>query len=345
MRQAHLTAPRSIAFVESPTPEPGPGEVLVRIRAALTCGTDLKTYRRGHPKLGFGPFGHEASGDVIAVGLGVERFAPGDAVMWVQTAPCGACARCLADAENLCERLFDRIALGAYGDALLLPEHVVRQNLYHKPPQVSYVEAAFLEPLACVVHGWNLMRRASGGTTPASATIIGAGTIGLLHVLYARHTGAQTIIIARGEERARLATELGAGSATDAADQSAVGALAARSAAVIECAGSPDTWRQAVDLARPKGIVLFFGGLPGGTLIGLDATRIHYDELTCLGAFHFTPRDARDAYDVLASGISVRPLVSGIASLDDLPAIFGRLDRRDGYKYALIPGAREPAWI
>src|SRR5579864_2890269 len=160
MRQAYLTAPRRIEWRDTPSPHPGPGELLVRVRAALTCGTDLKTYRRGHPKLGFGPFGHEASGDVIAAGEGVETFAPGQAVMWVHTAPCFECDRCNAGFENLCERLFDDIALGAYGDQLLLPARVVGCNVFAKPAGLSYIEAAFLEPLSCVVHGWNVLKRA-----------------------------------------------------------------------------------------------------------------------------------------------------------------------------------------
>ena len=345
MRQAHLTAPRSIAFVETPTPKPKTGEVVVRIRAALTCGTDLKTYRRGHPKLGFGPFGHEASGDVLAVGEGVEGFAPGDPVMWVQTAPCGHCAPCMAGQANLCVHLFDDIALGAYGDTLLLPPRLVRQNLYHKPPQLSYIEAAFLEPLACVVHGWNVMRKANGGRVPAGATVIGAGTIGLLHVLVARHLGVGAAVVCRGAERAALAAELGASPVIDAADIAALQQIAARDAAVIECAGTPQTWEQAVRLARPGGIVLFFGGLPSGATVELDATRIHYGELACLGAFHFSPADVREARDLLVAGLEVRPLITAVERLDAVADVFERLDRREGYKYALVPETKAPSWI
>ena len=347
MRQAHLVAPRTIEWRDSPTPRPGPGQMVVQIRAALTCGTDLKTFRRGHPKLRYGPFGHEASGDVVSVGPGVDRFAPGDAVMWVQTAPCGSCERCRTGDENLCPHLFDEIALGAYGDELLLPAKVVERNVYRKPAHLTYVEAAFLEPFACVVHGWNVLRRANAASPePDDATIVGAGTIGLLHLLYAAHARVPATLVARGAARKELASRLGARSIVDAADADAVATLDGRSSAVIECAGSPEAWQLAVRLARPGGRVLFFSGLSGGTDVPLDATRIHYGELTCLGTFHFTPSDVREAYELLGfGGVDVRPLVSGIERLDRLADVFDRLDRRDGYKYALIPTAQRPEWI
>ncbi|MDQ6824802.1 MAG: alcohol dehydrogenase catalytic domain-containing protein, partial [Candidatus Eremiobacteraeota bacterium] len=139
MRQAQLEAPKTLSWSELPMPQPAAGEAVVRIRAALTCGTDLKTYRRGHPKLKFGPFGHEASGDIVALGSGVEKFQVGDAVMWVQTAPCGRCPRCLEGRTNICQHLTDQIALGTYADYIRLPASIVRQNLFSKPARLSYI--------------------------------------------------------------------------------------------------------------------------------------------------------------------------------------------------------------
>lgn len=346
MRQAHLTAPRTIEWRDSAAPKPGRGEVLVRIRAALTCGTDLKTYRRGHPKLQYGPFGHEASGDIVAIGKDVDRFAKGDAVMWVQTAPCASCEKCARGLENLCDHLFDDIALGAYGDELLLPAKIVRQNLYKKPEKLSYIEAAFLEPFACVVHGWNVLRRADARRPlPADVTIIGAGTIGLLHLIYAVRAGVNATMIARGMERRGLASSLGAKNAIDAEDARAVEALAGSATAVIECAGTQQAWTQAATLARSGGRVLLFSGLPSGATAEFDAAKIHYGEIALLGAFHFTPADVREAYELLGrGGIDVKPLVSGVEKLDDIVDVFDRLDRRAGYKFALVPDDAEPRW-
>ena len=346
MRQAYLTAPRTIEWRESAAPKPGPGEILVRTRAALTCGTDLKTYRRGHPKLQYGPFGHEASGDVIALGKAVDRFAKGDAVMWVQTAPCGDCEKCARGLENLCDRLFDDIALGAYGDELLLPAKVVRQNVYKKPEKLTYIEAAFLEPFACVVHGWNVLRRADARRPlPADVTILGAGTIGLLHLIYAVRAGVNATVIARGTERRRLAMSLGAKTVIDADDERAAEALGGSASTVIECAGTQQTWAQAAGLVRTGGRVLLFSGLPSGATAQFDAAKIHYGEIALLGAFHFTPADVREAYELLGrGGIDVKPLVSGVEKMDDIVDVFDRLDRREGYKFALIPDGEEPQW-
>ncbi len=348
MHQARLSGPKAIDWHDEPTPAPKAGEVLVRVRAALTCGTDLKTYRRGHPKLKYGPFGHEASGDVIAVGPNVKDFKTGDAVMWVQTAPCGECRQCVSGYENLCERLLEDAALGAYADMIVLPPHIVRRNLFKKPVGVSYVEAAFLEPLACIVHGWRVLRRANAERPmPHNVAIIGAGAIGMLHLLYAMHARVRTTVIARRGDRLALAKRLGAQEIVDAREPAQMaGLLTNRFAAVIECAGSADAWREAIALARPGGRVLFFGGLPSGSEVAIDATRIHYDELTMLGAFHFTPDDVREARDLLVSGsLDLRPLVSGIAPLANLRDIFERLDRREGYKYALIPEPAPPEWV
>jgi len=346
MRQAQLTAPKTIEWREEPTPQPGPGELLVRVRAALTCGTDLKTYRRGHPKLRYGPFGHEASGDVVATGRDVKDWRPGDSIMWVQTAPCGECARCRAGCENLCERIFDTIALGAYADYITLPRAIVKRNVFKKPVGLSYIEAAFLEPLSCVVHGWKVLRRANAEhPLPADVAIVGAGTIGLLHLLYANHAGARTTMVARSPERLALARTLGAHATIDAGVQ-APDLARAQFAAVIECAGTPEAWRQALALTRPGGRTLMFSGLPSGNEVPLDATRLHYEELTVLGAFHFTPSDVRDARELLITrALKLRPLISGVAPLANLTDIFERLDRRAGFKYALIPEPAAPEWV
>lgn len=342
MRQAVLSAPKSLRWQDSALPAPGPGEIVVRIRAALTCGTDLKTYRRGHPKLVYGPFGHEASGDIVAVGSEVTGFAAGEPVMWVQTAPCGDCARCRAGNANLCDHLTDGMALGAYADYLKLPSHVVAYNLFHKPAGLSYIEAAFLEPLACVVHGWNVMRRANAQQPlPPEVAIIGAGTIGLLHLAYAQHAGLPATMIARQRERLALAEELGA-RATFAAGGAAP--VEGRFTAVIDCGGTAESWTEAVRLCAPAGRVLFFSGLPTASEVALDATRVHYDELTLMGSFHFTPGDVREARDLLIAGVvPARKLISGVLPLDALAEAFENLDRRAAFKYALIP-AGEVQW-
>ncbi|HXW51602.1 MAG TPA: alcohol dehydrogenase catalytic domain-containing protein [Candidatus Acidoferrales bacterium] len=347
MRSAVLSAPKTLQWRDAPVPHPKAGEVVVQIKAALTCGTDLKTFRRGHPKLAFGPFGHEAAGDILEVGEGVQGFAAGDPVMWVQTAPCAACAQCLAGRENLCERLTEAMALGAYAEALVLPAHIVARNLYAKPATLSYIEAAFLEPFSCIVHGWRVLARADAvAPMPARVAIVGAGTIGLLHLAYARHAQVPATVIARHTERLALAKTLGAAGVRSADFDTLPDELAGAFPAVIECGGTAESWQEAVRLAAPGGRVLFFSGLPKGTHVPLDATRVHYEELTCLGSFHFTPDDVRAARELLLAGVvPARSLVTDVLPLGALAEAFSRLDGREGFKYALIPGSGAARWI
>jgi L-iditol 2-dehydrogenase len=347
VRQAILSAPKTLSWRDEPQPKPLAGEAIVKIRAALTCGTDLKTYRRGHPKLAFGPFGHEASGDIITVGDEVVGFAEDDPVMWVQTAPCGFCPQCRAARENLCEHLTETMAVGAYADTLRLPAHVVARNLFPKPTNLSYIEAAFLEPFSCVVHGWRTLERSNAASPiPENVAIIGAGTIGLLQLAYARHAGIPATVVARHKERLALAERIGAHKTVAAEFDSLPAGLAGSFAAVIECGGSVESWEEAVRLVAPGGRVLFFGGLPKGTHVPLDATRMHYEEITCLGSFHFTPDDVRAARELMRGGVvPARDLISGILPLASLSEAFHRLDSRAGFKYALVPGDGAPQWV
>ncbi len=343
MRQAVLAAPKTLRWTEGPTPEPGRGEVVVRIRAALTCGTDLKTYRRGHPKLAFGPFGHEAAGDVHAVGEGVSSVGVGEPVMWVQTAPCGACDRCTSGRENLCAHLTAGMALGAYADYLRLPAAIVARNLYPKPPQLSYIEAAFLEPFSCVVHGWRILDESNGGRNiDHPVAIVGAGGIGLLHLAFARHRGIAATVFARDSERASLAQRLGA---ADVLAPEAMTAREASFAAVIDCGGTAQSWKDAIRLTAAGGRTLLFSGLPESETFPLDAGRLHYDELTLLGSFHFTPADVREARRLLLAGVvPAKELIAAVSPLDALEDVFATLDRGGGRKFALVPPPDAARW-
>ena len=149
-----LLEPGRLVLREVDIPKAGPGEVVVKIRTALTCGTDLKTFRRGHPKMPTPTlFGHEFSGDIYEVGEGVTKFAAGDQVMTAPTAPCGSCVYCQKGQENLCSTAMDTMVFGAYAEYVCVPAHIVEHNMFAKPEHLSYSEAAMLEPLSCVVYG------------------------------------------------------------------------------------------------------------------------------------------------------------------------------------------------
>ena len=261
MRANLLLRPGEVAMREVETPKVGPGEVLVRVRAALTCGTDLKAFLRGHPQIPMpGPFGHEFSGEIAGAGRGVKGYGEGDAVMAVHSAPCGDCYWCRRGQENLCESVMGTKVLGAYAEYIKLPTHIVRQNLFHKPESLPFEEAALLEPLACVVHGLEQVRVRPDDTV----LLIGAGAIALLHILVLRTMDCSRVIVAgRRPYRLNLARELGAGLILDVErDEICENVLEATSGLgadlVIECTGRPEVWEQAVSLVRRGGQVVLF---------------------------------------------------------------------------------------
>lgn len=340
-RQAMLIEPGRLELREVSPPHPGAGAILLEIKCALSCGTDLKTFRRGHPvwKLP-APFGHEFSGVVAEVGEGVERFRPGDAIMAAPTAPCGACFYCDRGQENLCPQSMDLMVMGAYADYLLLPAHVVARNTFVKPASLPFEEAALLEPLACVVHAHEMARPEK----PETVLIVGAGPFGLMHMLTLKAAGVRTVAIAgRGESRLKWASELGAdlvinADQTDA--QTAIGALNGGYGPdlVIECTGQLAGWHEAFARVRRGGRVIFFGGCPVNTALSVDTRRMHYDNLTLMAPFHFRPRDVRRAYDLLCEGrLGAGRLINARRSLSDLSEVFAMLERGAMLKCAVIP--------
>lgn len=342
LRANLLLRPGEVAMREVETPRAGPGEVLVRVRAALTCGTDLKAFLRGHPQIPMpGPFGHEFSGEIAAVGPGVRGFREGDAVMAVHSAPCGDCYWCRRGQENLCETVMGTKVLGAYAEYIKLPAHIVRQNLFEKPGSLPFEEAALLEPLACVIYGLGQIL-----VRPDDAVLlIGAGAIALLHVLVLRAMGCSRVVVAgRRPYRLNLARELGAGPVLDVereeVRENVLEATAGRGAdVVIECTGRPEVWEQAVSLVRRGGQVVLFGGCPKGTTVAFDTARLHYDQISLVSPFHFTPAAVRRAYQLLAGGkIRAGRLITDSLPLDKLAQAFALLqESRDCVKYALIP--------
>jgi L-iditol 2-dehydrogenase len=191
------------------------------------------------------------------------------------------------------------------------------------------------------------LRRANAlADRPASLGIIGAGSIGMLHLVYAKHLGVATTIFARDDRRRDLAARLGAAANVVADFDSLPPELAGSFSVVIECAGTPESWQEAVRLAAPGGHVVAFSGLPKGTHVPLDATRVHYEELAILGSFHFTPDDVREARDLLVTGVvPARDLISEVLPLGSLAHAFEMLDHRAGHKYALIPEPEPARWV
>ncbi|MGO9602901.1 MAG: zinc-binding dehydrogenase [Candidatus Binataceae bacterium] len=340
-RRAMLVAPGRLEMRDFVPSHPGAGEILLQVRCALSCGTDLKAWRRGHPLWKMPtPFGHEFAGVVAEVGLGVIEFAPGDEVMAAPTAPCGICFYCGRGQENLCATAIDKMVLGAYGDMLLLPALVVAKNTFPKPPDLPFEEAALLEPLSCVVHAQAIAKPESYET----AMIIGGGPFGLIHMMVLRAAGVRQVVIAgRGKDRLRWAAEMGADRVIDVDHEDAAAAAARLNGGygpdlVIECTGQLDGWSDALARTRRGGRVVFFGGCPPGTVLSVDTRRMHYDGLSLLAPFHYRRRDVRRAHELLAERrLGAHRIINAHRNLSDLADVFAMMDRGAVLKCAVIP--------
>ena len=308
-------------------PVPGAGELVLRVEAALTCGTDLKVYRRGyHARMLTGDllFGHEAAGTVVAVGEGVTAFAAGDRVVPLNSAPCDECFFCDKGQQNLCEDLL--FNNGAYAEFLRVPERIVAKNTLGLPTAMSAGHAALTEPLACVMRGLE----ESGARAGQSMIVLGAGPIGLLFVHAAALQGLEVIAVVKRLDQVTMATALGAahvvriGEAADPVSAARAHTPDERGAdLVMEAVGTPEAWQWAALMARKGGVVNFFGGPPAGTTVALDTNLLHYSDLTLKASFHHTPASARSALDLLASGrFRAEAFLTGAASLPELPGIF-----------------------
>lgn len=338
MQSAILVRPRRIELRDVPVPQAPPGGVVVRVRAALTDGTDLKAYRRGHPQMPMPtPFGHEFSGDVASVGDGAP-FALGDAIACVHSAPCMGCFWCEQGEHELCESVMTTKILGAYAQFIEVPAHIAQVNAFAKPQHLPYAAAAFLEPLACVVHSLDILLAKSGQTV----VVMGDGGFGFLHALLLKRSGVRALLAGRRDERRAIAAAFGIAYVDTrerdiaAAIEEATGGRGAD--AFVECTGQPAVWETAPSLVRRGGTVSFFGGLPSGTRVAFDAARMHYDEVRLISPFHFRPASVKRAFDLLSSGaIDPVPLITESVPLERITDVFERLDRGEGIKFAIEP--------
>ena len=346
MLAAMFYGPLDVRLEELPVPSVGAGEVLLQVAAATTCGTDIKTFRRGHPVLFRhtpAGFGHEVSGIVAARGTGVTQCQEGDAVVVANSAPCLQCFYCRKQRYSLCEDLL--LLNGAYAEYLLVPERIVRQNLYALPQHTSFIAAALTEPLACALHGIEASEIQPGDTV----VVIGAGPLGLLLTALAKLRGARVILTGHGEQRLALGRHFGADVVIDTSslplqdqEEAVRWETDARRGAdvVIEAVGIPQLWEVAMKMVRPGGLVNFFGGCPGGTHVTLPTQPLHYGEITTRGVFHFTPAQYAQALQLINAGlVNVEALVTERVPLSATLDVIHRLLQKQGVKYALIPPA------
>lgn len=327
MRAAILYGKEEIRVEDRPSAPLKPGEVRIAIEAALTCGTDLKVYRRGyHAKMIKPPavFGHELSGVICEVHPATERWSVGQRVVAANSAPCGSCLQCQNGQANLCDDLV--FLNGAYAESIVVPPRIVETNLLELRPETPFGDACLTEPLACVVQGIEDLQLSGG-----RVLVLGAGPIGLMFVALARNSGAEVTVAGRGEGRLAAARRLGASTVVEIptqADTAPMVRLRAGAAfdAVIEAVGRPETWEAAVQLVRKGGKVNFFGGCPAGSTVSLDTGLLHYSGLTLLASFHHSPQTIRKALQLIESGvIRAADFVDGECPLTRLPDLFRQM--------------------
>jgi L-iditol 2-dehydrogenase len=327
-------------------PRAARGELVVRIGAALTCGTDLKVYRRGYHALMLQPpmpFGHELAGVVTEVGTGVTSFREGDRIVALNSAPCDVCFFCTHDQQNLCEDLL--FNNGAYAEYIRIPSRIVEKNTLLIPDGVPFEHAALTEPLACVVRGLE----ESGARPGDTMVVIGAGPIGLMFMHVAQIAGVNVIAVVKREDQIAAAKLFGAACVVHIeAVEDVVAATRALTPEgrgadiVIEAVAIPATWEWAVDMVRKGGLVNFFGGPPSGTQVQLDTNRLHYGDITLKASFHHTPATCRTAFELVTQGrFKCAEYITGRAVLAQVPELFARMmtrtaDSRD-IKTAVFP--------
>ena len=351
MNAAVLYGKEDLRIERLPAPTAGAGEVVVRVAAALTCGTDLKVYRRGYHARMLKPpilFGHEQAGTVEEIGSGVTKFKVGDRVVALNSAPCGECYYCKRHQENLCDDLI--FNNGAYAQYILIPARIVEKNTLLVPENIPLEYAALTEPLACVVRGLEESQVQPGD----SLVVIGAGPIGLMFIHAAQLAGLHVIAVVRRDEQIETAKLFGAEHVVQTANVedviAAVRALTPEGRGVdvaIEAVATPMTWQWAVDMVRKGGVVNFFGGCAAGTKVELDTNRLHYNDITLKASFHHTPAACRKAFDLIASGrFKANEYITGRAPLADVDKVFRKLmdrsvnrtrDRAGDIKTAIIP--------
>jgi L-iditol 2-dehydrogenase len=314
------------------------------VQVALTCGTDLKVYQRGyHARMIVPPalFGHELAGVIEEVGPGVRAFKKGMRVVALNSAPCQMCFYCSKHQANLCEDLL--FNNGAYAEYIRIPRRIVEINMLAIPPDVSYEEAAMVEPLACVLRGLHETGVEIGDTV----TVVGGGPIGLMFVQVAKAVGCNVISVVKRDAQVQAAKHMGADEVvqiTKVKDPiEAVRRLSPEtrgSDVVIEAVGRPDAWEMAIDMVRKGGTVNFFGGCASGTKVQLDTNRLHYSEVTLKATFHHTPDTVRRAFALIAEKkIRSTDYITGEAPLSSLKQVFHHMLNRNGdIKTAIIPG-------
>jgi len=341
MRAVLFYGPGDLRLIHTTVPHAASGEVVVKIHTALTCGTDFKAYRQGHPVLLVrtpSPFGHEMAGTISQVGVGVNALREGERVVVLNSAPCDHCYFCEQGTPELCDHL--DLLNGAYADYIRVPAQITRHNVHPLPENLSFGDAALTEPFACALHAVDKMRLTPGETI----ALIGAGNMARLLVCALKAARARVLVLGRDPGRLRLASAAGADEVIDLGEEpDGIVAVRRRTAGdrgvdgVIEAVGRPETWALSVGMVRKGGRVCLFGGCAAGSNAEIDTHRLHYDEVTLFGVFHHRPSYVRQALELLGQGAIPRELlIDRELSLEEVVPFFAAHSTASALKAAVI---------
>ena len=324
MRSYLYYGPRDIRLEKQSIPIPAEGEILIKNFYAVTGGTDLKTFLRGHPKIIKeipSAFGYEFIGEVYDKHSSVQNFNIGDYVVPANTAPCFKCFFCEKEEYSLCESL--DFLNGAFSEYVLIPARIVKHNLYKVSNLCKLKELTLTQTLAVALHGF----KRSLIKDEDKVIVYGLGPIGQTFIKLIKHfTKATVYAYARSEWKLKLAKENGADylvNINNLNKEKIVNLsrplLSYGADIVIEAVGKTDAWETCLELVRKGGLINYFGGCPKGTSISVDTFKLHYDEIKLMGVFHHSPEYMKEAFNLISSDtISMRNLISETFLLSDL---------------------------
>lgn len=325
MKAALYRGPKDLEVIEVDKPKPNANEILMKVHACATCGTDAKIYNHGHQRLTPPQIiGHEIAGEIVEIGSSVSGYEIGERVQIIAAIPCGTCWACKSGKMQIC---INQLSMGyqfagGFAEFMIVPNEVIRVNGVNRiPADLSYAEAAAAEPLACAINAQELINVGQGDVV----LVMGAGPIGCMHVRLARALGAVHVTLADvNAHRLKLSADVV--KPDSIIDMSKVDIEEAIKTAIpepgpnviITAAPAGQAQEQAVRMCRPGGRISFFGGLPKDKpMVTIDSNLVHYKELILAGANGSTPEHNQRALDLMASGkVKVSDLLTHTVSLD-----------------------------
>ncbi len=344
-KRAVITAPNTIVMEDVPVPEIGPNQVLVRMRAAALCTWEQRTFAGSdtysYPLVG----GHENSGIVEAIGENVElKVKVGDQVALAGLKRCGQCYSCRRGVHNLCDNARSKRVPGVPWGPGGFGEYVVAEayHVYGVGPVASPEEAALTEPTSCVLHDMKRHPVRNGDVV----VIVGAGIMGLLHLVLAKKTPCMVIVSEPEAERRAKAKELGADALIDPSTEDYVARVKELSGGnganvTYMAIGVPKAIEAALQGAAKRGVVSCYASIqPRGSTITVDPNVFHDREVVLSGAIAQDPDDFLAAADIIGRReIDLRPLISMVVPLSKLAEAFGAASRKDTYRVLVEPDA------